>query len=151
VRPLKTCVSMNSVPRPEYTRRCALPRRISIRLRPMPVGFAQFSLTRWSPATARRSATGGASVLSVATVQVAVAGVGSTLSDGSVARTSKVCVPSARKEYVIGDAQATKVLDVAPVGPDVIVVSGGVVSVPTVQVAEAGVVSLLPEASVART
>ena len=96
------------------------------------------------------------------------------MSDGSVARTSKVCVPSARKEYVIGDAQATKaarlrrhskvepawlalnvkvadVLDVAPLGPDVIVVSGGVMSVPTVQVAEAGVVSVLPEASVART
>jgi len=96
------------------------------------------------------------------------------LSDGSVARTSKVCVPSARAEYVVGDVQGTKaarlrrhskveplsleekvkvadVLDVVPVGPDVIVVFGGVESVLTVQLTDAGVASVLSAASVART
>ena len=118
----------------------------------MPSGFVQISRTRWSPATARSSPTGVTSVLLLATVQVAVAGLGSVKPDGSVARTSKVYVPSARSEYVRGDAQALKasrlrrhskvepaslelkvkvadVLDVVPVGPDVIVVCGATESI----------------------
>jgi hypothetical protein len=43
------------------------------------------------------------------------------------------------------------VLAVVAAGPEVIVVCGGVVSVPTVQVAEAGVESVLSDGSVART
>ena len=118
----------------------------------MPVGFVQFSRTRWSPATARRAPTGGTPVLLLATVQVALAGLGSVKPDRSVARTSNVYVPSARSEYVSGDVQALKasrlrrhskvepgslelkvkvadVLDVVPVGPDVIVVCGATESI----------------------
>jgi len=107
----------------------------------------------------------------VVTVQVAASGVGSTLSDGSVARTSKVWVPSARKEYVIGDAQATKVarlrrhskvepasfelnvkvadvLDVKGGGADVIVVSG---AAEIVHAAWAGFECFLEPVLIART
>src|SRR5436190_8448660 len=84
------------------------------------------------------------------TVQLADAGVGSTLPTRSVARTEKECAPAARLAYAFGDVHAAyaapsrrqaKVdplsLDAKanetdwpdiPDGPDVIVVSGGVVS-----------------------
>jgi hypothetical protein len=85
------------------------------------------------------------------TVHVRLAGVGSVLADGSVARTWKVCEPSVSPPYVFGLAHAAKapasrlhsnveppsldakskvapVLVVIPLGPAVIVVSGGIVS-----------------------
>ena len=97
-------------------------------------------------------------MLLLATVQLALAGLGSMWPNGSVARTSKVCVPFARAEYVMGDVQALKasrlrrhskvepgslelkvkvadVLDVVPVGPDVIVVCGATESIVQVSVA----------------
>jgi hypothetical protein len=48
------------------------------------------------------------------------------------------------------NANVAVVLDVVPTGPDVIVVCGGLASVSTVQVNEAGA-PVLPESSVART
>ena len=108
----------------------------------------------------------------VSTVNDRLAGVGSVLPAASVARTSKVCAPSASTAVVNGvlhEPQAPPstrhsnvepvsvavnenvgVLSVVvPVGPAVIVVSGGVVS--TVNDRLAGVGSVLPAASVART
>ena len=92
----------------------------------------------------------------VSIVHVRLAGVGSVLPATSVARTSKVCEPSARFVYVTGDAQLVKVppsrlhakveppslavtvkvavsRSVVHDGPDAIVVSGAVVSGPRVR------------------
>ena len=95
----------------------------------------------------------------------------------SVARTLNVCDPFARPEYAFGEVQAlqapasswhsndepvsdevnVKLADAVvtvPLGPPVIVVSGGVVSgaaTLTVHVRVAGEASVLPAASVART
>lgn len=88
------------------------------------------------------------------TVQLWLAGVASTLPVVSVARTLKVCAPLARRVYVTGEVQLVKdplsnlqakvavsvavkvklAVDEAtvPVGPEVIVVSGGVLSTVTV-------------------
>ncbi len=109
---------------------------------------------------------------SVSTVKVRVAGVGSALPAGSIARTSKVCSPSARSPAGCGDWHAanappsTRHSNVvpglspvnsnsgvaSPVGPDgpaVMLVCGG--SVSTVKVREAGEGSVLPAGSTART
>ena len=111
----------------------------------------------------------------VSTVNVRVAGVGSTLPAASSARTRNVYVPSASGPSVRGEVQARRCRSpagavepalerrarlagerergdafvIVPVGPRVIVVSGAVVS--TVNVRVAGVGSTLPAASVART
>ena len=111
------------------------------------------------------------------TIQVRLAGVASVLPAASVARTSNVCDPLARFEYAFGDAQAAHApasrrhSNVEPVSVDVNVkfarrrrdragrpardvVSGGVVSgggTFTVHVRVAGVASVFPAASVART
>ena len=105
-------------------------------------------------------------------VQVWVAGVASVLPAGSVARTRKVCAPRARPVRSRGLVQAANgaassehsnvepasvaekakvalVLCVVAGGADVIVVFGGAVS--TVQERVAGVGSVLPAGSVART
>jgi hypothetical protein len=91
---------------------------------------------------------------------------------GSVARTSNVCVPDARPVYSCGEEHAVKapastrhakpdpaslelkvkvalVAFVGSDGPESTVVSGGVVSIVQVQVA--GVGSVFPSESVART
>src|SRR5205085_2214224 len=103
----------------------------------------------------------------VSTVQPRVAGMGSVLPAASVARTAKVCSRSGRPAYALGDEHATqspasrrhsndapaseenaKLGDasfVAPIGPDVISVSGATVS--TVQRRVAGVGSILPESA----
>ena len=104
----------------------------------------------------------------VSTVNVRVAGVGSTLPAASIARTENVCVPSASVPEECGDVQRAN--DPSPPGPSSLhsnvepdsddvnenggppaanVVSGGVVS--TVNVRVAGVGSTLPAASIART
>lgn len=107
----------------------------------------------------------------VATVHDLVAGVGSMLPAVSRARTVNVCPPSARPLYAWGDEQGPKEapsrahsnvaasvavnsnvaeLDATvPLGPDVIVVSGGVLS--TTQVRLAGVGSGAPAPSIALT
>ena len=107
----------------------------------------------------------------VSTVIVRLAGLASVLPAASVARTSKVCVPSVRDAVVCGDVQAvyaalstrhSKLVPdspenenvgvaslVSPFGPASIVVWGGVVSI--VQVWLAGVGSTLSAASMART
>jgi hypothetical protein len=107
----------------------------------------------------------------VSIVQVKLAGIGSALPAASVAVTWKVCDPGARPVYACGLVQAAvtpsseqlklepdsvevkeKLAPVAFVGLLgllVIVVSGALVSI--VHVAEAGVASVLPAASVART
>ena len=107
----------------------------------------------------------------VSTVIERLAGVASALPATSVARASKLCAPSASAAVVCGEVQAAKaaastrhsnddpaseanenvgVLSlVVPLGPAVIVVSGGVVS--TVNERVAGEASTLPEASFART
>ncbi len=108
----------------------------------------------------------------VSTLNARLAGVGSVLPAVSVARTSNVCAPSASAAVVNGVVQAANapastrhwkvdpasvavkenvgVLSlVVPVGPAVIVVSGGVVS--TLNARLAGVGSVLPAVSVART
>src|SRR5205807_6819393 len=113
----------------------------------------------------------GAAGATVSTVQVTDAGVGSVWPSESMARTWKVCEPSARPLYDAGDEQAVngaasrehskvagdldaeneKLALVEFVIADCevsSVVSGGVVS--TVQVYEAGVASV-PTGSVART
>src|SRR5439155_799770 len=113
--------------------------------------------------------------LVTATVQLAVAGVGSALPALSVARTRKPWLPSARPLYACGLVQAVKAapsrlhwkparplpvslplkpnvaaLDrIRPAGPLEIAVSGGVLS--TVQVYEAGVGSTSSAPSTART
>jgi hypothetical protein len=111
----------------------------------------------------------------VSTVNVRVAGVPSAFPAASVARTEKVCDPLPSDAAVTGEEQAAKsapssahanvellslemnanvavVSLVAPLGPDVIVVSGAVVSSgSTVHVCAAGVPSVFPAASVART
>ena len=88
------------------------------------------------------------------TVQLWLAGMGSTLPVASVARTWNVCAPLARRVYVTGEVQLVKdplsslqakvavsvavkvklavVEPAVPVGPEVIVVSGGVLSTVTV-------------------
>ena len=109
----------------------------------------------------------------VSTVKLRDAGVGSTLPAGSVARTSKVCAPSASEAVVCGErarspgAAVDAALEasspawsaekanvgvasfVGPDGPLSIVVSGAAVS--TVKLREAGVGSTFPAGSVART
>lgn len=107
---------------------------------------------------------GGATI-----VQLWLAGVASTLPTVSVARTWNVCVPLARRVYVTGDVQLVKdplsslqakvavsvavklklavVEPTVPVGPDVIVVSGGVLSTVTLILA---VVDELFDGSTAR-
>jgi hypothetical protein len=112
---------------------------------------------------------------SVSTVKLRVAGLWSVFPAASVARTSKVWAPSASTAVVTGETQPAKAapstehskvepdsLDenakvgvesgVSPVGPDPIVVCGGVAS-PACTVHEwlAGVASVFPAASVART
>src|SRR5438105_2117123 len=86
----------------------------------------------------------------VAIVQVFVAGVWSTFPAASLARTAKVCVPSASPEKLVGEVQAAKAaesseqakLELASLdvkvklaleelgsgAPEAIVVSGGIVS-----------------------
>ncbi len=118
----------------------------------------------------------GATVVTVgavaSTVQAWLAGVGSVFPSTSVARTWKVCSPSAKPVYSAGEVQRLKAassrahsyvaissfdekVNVADVllarsaGPASIVVSGAVVS--TVQSWLAGVGSALPAASMART
>src|SRR2546426_8186346 len=114
----------------------------------------------------------GGVVAAVSTVQVYVAGVGSVLPAGSVARTWKVWLPELSAMYVFGLVHEAKgepsrvhsnvlpasvevnvnsptwLLDSAG-GFVVIVVSGAVVSM--VQVKLAGVGSTLPAGSIART
>jgi len=108
----------------------------------------------------------------VSTVQVRVAGVGSTFPAISAARTSKVWLPSESALYAFGlehgengapsslhskldpgslevNVNAAAVALVGSAGPEPIVVSGAVRS--TIQVYEAGVGSTLPTASVALT
>jgi uncharacterized cupredoxin-like copper-binding protein len=108
----------------------------------------------------------------VSTVQLRVAGVGSTFPTPSMARTSKVCAPSVSPVIVYGLLQLTNdpvfsrhwnvepvsvelkvnvtlVALMTPVGPLRIDVSGGVAS--TVQLRVAGVGSTFPTASMART
>jgi hypothetical protein len=108
----------------------------------------------------------------VSTVHVRAAGVGSVFPTASVARTCTVWLPSARPVYVLGLVQAANapasslhwnvllasvevneklalVAFVGLTGPSVIVVSGAVAS--TVHVKLAGVASVLPAGSVART
>ena len=108
----------------------------------------------------------------VSTVHVAVAGLGSTWPSGPVALTWKVCEPSMRPVYDLGEVQLAKAAPsrlhskvepemveakeseaelefVALPGCDVIVVSGSVVSI--VQAAEDGLESVLPAASLAST
>src|SRR6266496_3923271 len=117
----------------------------------------------------------GGSGAAVSTVKSREAGVGSVLPAASVARTRKVWAPSARALAGVcvspGPEQAPngseskrhsklapgseekpndgEALVVSPEGPESIVVSGGAVS--TVKLREAGVGSVLPAASVART
>ena len=110
-----------------------------------------------------------------AIVHVCVAGVASALPAASLARTLNVCAPVVRPLYSFGLEHVAKLLasslhsNVAPAslavnanealvesvdasGPDVIVVSGGVVSAGViVHVRVAGVASVLPAGSVART
>jgi hypothetical protein len=106
------------------------------------------------------------------TVQLWAAGLASVLPAGSVARTWKVCGPELRPVYGLGEVQAVKAapssehwklepvsldenVKFAPVlfdsagGPESIVVCGSEVS--TVQLYEAGLASLFPAGSVART
>ena len=107
----------------------------------------------------------------VSTVNERTAGLGSVLPAASVARTSKVCGPSASGDVVCGEAQAAKGAAprrhssvapgslenekvgigslVGPSGPESIVVSGATVS--TVQVWVAGLCSTLPARSIERT
>jgi hypothetical protein len=108
----------------------------------------------------------------VSTVQVKVAGLASVLPAGSVARTLKVCEPSARPVYGCGLVQAEKpppsswqakvepgslevksnaalAEAVSAGGFEVIVVFGATAS--TVHVWTAGVASTLPAGSIART
>ena len=107
----------------------------------------------------------------VSTDQLRVAGVASTFPTASVARTEKVCVPSASAEYDFGEAQLVHAPEsslhsnepasvdenendavfepTVPSGPPVIEVSGTTVS--TDHVRDAGVPSTLPTASNART
>ena len=108
----------------------------------------------------------------LSTVHECSAGLGSGLPDPSIARTRNVWAPLPSPEYAVGEEQAandapstlhsnvagslamnSKCAHVSRVVPDgwaeVIVVSGGVVS--TVQVRSAGVGSVLPVVSVART
>src|SRR5262249_4917282 len=120
---------------------------------------------------------GGAEVIvvsgaAVSITQVNDAGVGSTLSAASIARTSKVCVPSPSVTLVNGEVHAPNTpasrrhskrtplsfavnenegleLFEGFAGDAVIVVSGAVRS--TTQVNDAGVGSTLPAASIART
>ena len=110
----------------------------------------------------------------VSTVNPRLAGVASVFPCSSVARTSKVCAPSANAAVVVGDvhadhappstrhsnvAPASEVNEnvgvlspVVPLGPAVIVVSGAVGSdVSTVKDRLAGVGSVRPTPSVART
>ena len=107
----------------------------------------------------------------VSTVKLRNAGVGSTLPAESVARTSKVCEPSARAAVVSGAEQSpqgppskrhSNVVPssleekpnvgvgsfVAPAGPESIVVSGGLLS--TLKLRWAGEASLFPAGSMAR-
>ena len=105
----------------------------------------------------------------VSTVQVKLAGVGSVLPAASIASTANVCVPSVRPESVRGDEQApygapssehwndepgsddaNEKLDEPLDGSDgcaVIVVSGGVLSIVTVALAD---VPVFPASSVTR-
>src|SRR5918996_1377403 len=107
----------------------------------------------------------------VSTVIARLAGLVSVLPAASVARTSNVCAPSASAAVVCGDVQAANTAAstrhwklapaslenpnvgvesfVSPVGPESIVVCGAAVS--TVIARLAGLVSVLPAASVART
>src|ERR1044071_10462583 len=108
----------------------------------------------------------------VSTIQVRVAGDGSTRPTGSLARTANVCEPPARvkacgevhavdaaaaslhSKVAVGSGERNSKVTLAPVieptaGPEVISVSGAVVS--TVQVVVAGLASMLPAASMART
>jgi hypothetical protein len=112
------------------------------------------------------------------TVHVRDAGDVSALPAASVARTSNVCEPFARLEYALGEEHElqfplsrrhrkvepvsvdanwndAEALETVPDGPELIDVSGGVVSggggTSTVQLREAGDESVLPTASVART
>ena len=123
---------------------------------------------------------GGADEISVSgatvsTVNARVAGVPSPFPAASVAQTENVCGPSASDGAVTGEEQVANSAPssahakvellslemnanvavgspVAPLGPDVIVVSGAVVSSgSTVHVCAAGVPSVFPAASVART
>jgi hypothetical protein len=107
-----------------------------------------------------------------ATLNVRSAGVGSTLPARSIARTRKMWEPSESAGDVLGELQKEKAAEskrhwklepgsleakvkvgvrslVGPAGPAVIVVSGTAVS--TVKEREAGVGSVLPTASMART
>ncbi len=135
----------------------------------------------WKVGVVLRVAVGGAAVMVVSgasgsggttwTVNVRVAGVGSTLRAASMARTWKVWLPSASVWVTYGEEHGAKApsstrhsyvtpappenskagvgSSVVPVGPEVIVVSGAIVS--TVNVRAAGVGSTLPAASSART
>ena len=108
----------------------------------------------------------------VSTVHVLVAGLWSTFPAPSIARTEKVCAPSASPVYDFGDVQAPhdpvsslhskwappsadeKVNEASfeatgPVGPPPMVVSGAIVS--TVHARVAGVWSTFPAPSTART
>jgi hypothetical protein len=108
----------------------------------------------------------------VSTVQPCEAGVLSTLPAASIARTRKLWAPGAKPVYAWGELQAANapsssehwkvepgslavklklalVLEVCAGGDAVIVVSGADVS--TVHPCEAGVLSALPAASIART
>jgi hypothetical protein len=114
----------------------------------------------------------------VSTVKDRLAGGSSTLPAGSLARTSKVCWPSLNNTVVYGErheancsvstrhsnvepvssaanANVGVLFLVSPEGPEVIVVCGGVVSggvtVSTVNERLAGVASVLPAVSIART
>ena len=114
----------------------------------------------------------------LATVNARVAGVASVLPAASVARTETLCAPSVSVGVVHGlvhvahapastrhskdepdsldvNANVGVLSLVEPVGPELIVVSGGVVSaggaLATVNARVAGVASVLPAASVART
>src|SRR5919204_3303034 len=109
----------------------------------VPVTVPLEPATDWAPAN---MSFGGASD----TVQVRLAGVASVLPAESVAATENVWVPAARSEYACGDVQGAAaalsseqanvaasvavkekvalVVETVPVGPSVIVVSGGVVS-----------------------
>jgi len=114
----------------------------------------------------------GAAGAVVSIVHVRLAGVGSTLPAASVALTRKLCGPSERPEYVNGDEQPENaapsrlqakleplslevnvkvalVTFVGFAGADPILVSGALVSI--VHVYEAGVGSVFPAGSVART
>src|SRR5918998_2191183 len=131
---------------------------------------------KWNEALVLVVAAGGAVVMvvcgaAVSTVIIRLAGLVSVLPAASVARTSNVCAPSENAPVVCGEVHAAKAAastrhwklapaslenpnvgvesPVSPVGPESIVVCGAAVS--TVIARLAGLASVLPAASVART